>query len=114
MQMPIEWENPREVSVTQRGIRRGPSIAEAFWAFHESRPDVYALLVLLAREVKATGQARYGMKALFERARWHYVIERRELGFVLNNNYTSHYARLIAQCEPDLEGFFELRRLRSE
>jgi len=29
----------------------------------------------------------------------------------LNNNYTSRYARLIMEQEPDLEGFFVTRGL---
>ena len=33
--------------------------------------------------------------------------------FKLNNDFTSRYARLIMQQEPDLEDFFEVRVLRS-
>jgi hypothetical protein len=33
--------------------------------------------------------------------------------FKLNNDFTSRYARLLMQSEPELDGFFEVRELRS-
>jgi hypothetical protein len=90
-----------------------PTITERFWEYHYAHPEVYELLVKLARDVKARGKTKYSMKAIFERARWHYHIERGEDGFVLNNDFTSHYARLIMEQEPDLDGFFDVRELRS-
>lgn len=91
-----------------------PSIAERFATYHRKHPEVYDLLVTFARDVKARGKSSYGMKAIFERARWHYHIEKGDEEFVLNNDFTAHYARLIEAQEPDLMDFFEKRRLRSE
>ena len=54
------------------------------------------------------------MKALFERVRWHVAIEQGDDVFKVNNNLTSHYARLIMTCEPDLAEFFETRELRAQ
>ena len=96
-------------------VPRAPrlSIAEHFEAFIEQRPDVYDLLVRLARDVKRRGVSDYGMKAVFERARWHFRIEKGEADFKLNNNYTALFARRIMEREPDLAGFFKTRERRS-
>jgi hypothetical protein len=101
-------------------IRRRPprekrqTIQERFEAFHRANPGVYTLLVELARDVKARGKSTYGMKAIFERARWFYHIERGDEDFKLNNSYTAFYSRIIMLQERDLEGFFTTREQRFE
>lgn len=88
-----------------------PTTAERFVAFHAENPHVYDVLVRLAREwVQRTGRRQLGMKALFERARWDLVISTTDPDFVLNNDYTAYYSRLIMAHEPDLAGIFALRR----
>jgi hypothetical protein len=109
----------QELGVRQRPRRSTlqvvrPTIQERFWEYHFAHPEVYELLVKLVRDVKARGKTKYSMKAIFERARWHYHIERGEGSFVLNNDFTAHYARLIMEQEPDLVGFFDVRELRSQ
>lgn len=89
------------------------SIADRFAVFHAEHPEVYVELVRLAREAKAAG-VRVGMKALWERLRWSFTVDRPSGKFKLNNVYTARYARLIMENEPDLRGLFETRRLRSE
>lgn len=106
-------EELRELPVTRRLPRdKAPSIAEQFWQFHCENPHVYDLLVKLARDVKARGKGSYGMKAIYERARWFYNIEKGDREFKLNNNFTAYYARLIMENEPDLQDFFETRKQR--
>lgn len=99
--------------MTQMVIPENQSkIEAAFWDFHESHPEVYAELVRLAREAKARGRDRIGMKMLFEIVRWNRLLTvRDEHGFRLNNNYTALYSRLIQQQEPDLDGMFATRKL---
>lgn len=93
---------------------RSGSIEEDFWAFHMANPQVYAGLVRLAREWRARrGSQRVGMKMLFEVLRWHVALTTQGDVFKLNNNYTSYYARLIMDREPDLDGVFEIRRLHA-
>lgn len=52
---------------------------------------------------------------VWERARWEFVMgtDDQSSDFKLNNNYHSRYARLIMEQEDDLDGFFDLRELRS-
>jgi hypothetical protein len=89
------------------------TLDEKFAAFHKANPHIYRILVNFCREVKGAGHDHYGIKAIFERARWFHHIElRSKEPFVLNNNFTSRYARAIMMCEPDLKEFFEVRKLR--
>jgi hypothetical protein len=89
--------------------------AKAFAAFHEDNPEVYTLLCRMARWLKDDkGLQKCGMKMLFERLRWLYLIQTKGGKYKLNNNYTSHYARLLMEQEPDLVGFFEVRALAHE
>ena len=94
-------------------IDRSTTIAQKFCQYHEQNPEVYRTLVRLARQMKARGYRRVGIKMLFEVARYHLMLQTADPdGFKLNNNYTSRYARLIMESEPDLKGFFELRELK--
>jgi hypothetical protein len=91
------------------------SIDDQFASFHKNNPHVYQLLVTLARRAKSRGRNRIGIKMLYEVARWHFYLNAKdEDGYTLNNNYTSRYARLIEEKEPDLQGMFEFRKLRTE
>lgn len=88
------------------------NIAEAFRTFHRAHPEVYGLLVSLAREARRSGVDRYSIGALYEVARWKMRIAKTG-DFKLNNNYRSRYARLIMVQEPDLDGFFSVRDLKT-
>lgn len=89
----------------------GMTQAEAFVAFHERNPHVYENLRVLALEALAGGRKKIGMKFLFERLRWEYLIktDRPENEFRLNNNFTAYYARALMLGEPRLAEAFETR-----
>lgn len=96
----------------------GPNskIYRAFVDYHTANPDVYWTLVRLAREWKVAGHSKIGMKMLFEVTRWTFGLQPNKdpnEEFVLNNNYTAYYARLIMKHEKDLDGLFEIRELRT-
>jgi hypothetical protein len=88
----------------------------AFWSFDRHHPSVYRMLVHLARGLKKQGFKSYSMDALFHRVRWHHYVKRNrsQEAFRLNDWYTSFYARLIMEREPDLVDFFEIRKQRSK
>lgn len=90
-----------------------PSIEHRFREFHSKNPHVYQRLVELARELRAKGYKRAGIGMLYEVLRWQTMIKTVGEDYKLNDNYRSRYARLIMEKEPDLEGFFEKRRLHS-
>jgi len=87
----------------------GETIEERFASFHAQNPHVYRAICILARELTGKGATRLGMKMLFEYLR---VSSLRTSGrdFKLNNSYTSRYARLVVDAEPDLAPLFELRQ----
>lgn len=91
------------------------SIQQSFEDFDRAHPEVFEYLVRLAFDVYQRGFRHYGMKAFWERMRWHFQIEQ-DMGeeFKLNNNYTSRYVRKIIVKHPELEDLFELRVLRAE
>jgi hypothetical protein len=123
-QLTLDQVSRRAENLQDLGIRRRPrrstlrvvqpTIGERFATWIACHPEVYDLAVKLSRQVKARGKTQYSMKAIWEIMRWHYHIERGDEEFVLNNDFTSHLARLIEEREPDLKGFFEKRRLRSQ
>jgi hydrogenase maturation factor len=88
----------------------------AFQQFHVENPEVYRQLVRLARQWKAAGKAKLGIKTLFEKLRWEWHVSgiADSEGYKLNNNYTALYARMIMDREADLKGLFETRSLASE
>lgn len=92
-----------------------PTIEEQFQAFHQTNPNVFFELIGLAEQLRRAGHMRGSMKMLFEVLRWERMIQTDDPSseFKLNNNYTSHYARLIIDTHPRFEGFFELRSLRN-
>lgn len=92
-----------------QAVVRRDTMQETFEDFHSANPHVYEYLREYALMVKRTGR-RIGMKALFERLRWDYMVSTTSsTGFKLNNNYTAFYARLLMETEPALRGFFETR-----
>lgn len=96
------------------GPKPGSTIEHDFRDFHAQNPEVYDRLVELARQWKLRrGNAKLGIKMLWEVLRWETALHTRGDDFRLNNNFTSYYARLIMEREPDLEGVFELRRLHT-
>ena len=81
--------------------------------FIAENPHVWKKFRMLACKLKAKGVDRWSCKNLFEVLRWDHAITSNSSAdsFVLNNNYTSRFARRLLE-EEDFEGFFEVRRLR--
>jgi hypothetical protein len=95
--------------------QRDLTIDERFAKFHRENPLIYRKLVNLCREVKGAGHDHYSVKALFERLRWwHHIELKSKEPFLLNNDFTARYSRAIMLFEPDLAGFFEVRKLRAK
>lgn len=91
------------------------TIEESFLSFHAANPHVYRNLVTMARDLAKKGRKRIGIKMLFESLRWRYMLETDDPSsdYKLNNNYTSRYARLIAENESDLANIFQTRELKA-
>lgn len=101
-------------AIVQPQYAKEATIQERFEAFHAANPQVYEALVGLVMEMRQRGVKKYGMKGLFEILRWRYVMQTQGDEYRLNNIYTSRYCRKMITEYPELEGFFELRELKSE
>lgn len=88
-------------------------LEEKFQEFHAKNPHVYDNLVRLAEDLKARGHRKIGIQMLFEVIRWQSMLKTTDKDFKLNNNYAAYYARLIMDRNVHLDGFFEIRELRS-
>lgn len=102
----------KPVSAEAASLRR-PTIEERFADYHAANPHVYAEMVRLAREAKASGRVRVGAKELAEVCRWQLRLRTKGGDYAVNNTFVSRYARLIQEQEPDLAGLFEVRRKRA-
>ncbi|MBO9522336.1 MAG: hypothetical protein J7518_12435 [Nocardioidaceae bacterium] len=89
------------------------SLVDRFAAFHDANPHVADALEHLAAQW-LTHRDHVGMKALFERLRWESGIRTEGDPYVLNNNYTAYYARLLIDRRPEWASAFRLRELKSE
>ena len=109
------WLQPLAMHLFDQENAVDPTIEEQFNAFHETNPVVLDELIELADELLLHGYNRGSMKMLFEVLRWERMLKTDDPSseFKLNNNYTSHYARLVARTHPRFEEFFETRNLRS-
>lgn len=86
-----------------------------FAEFNQANPHVYWTLLRLAREARARGRTKVGIKMLYEVCRWEMTLQTSgDEEYKLNNNFTSRYARLLMQHNPELAGFFEIRAMASE
>ena len=88
-----------------------PTHREAAEQFAAANPDLMRWFSTEAHRYLADGR-RLGMKALVEAARWEYHRIHRIGEFRLNNNWTSHLARILIEQSPDLADVFSLREIR--
>ncbi len=88
-------------------------IEERFHQFHAANPQVYRALRSLALPLAHAGRKRIGVKMLWETLRYSYSIVTDGSDYKLDNSYTSRYARLLMDQEPELRGLIETRVLRA-
>ena len=91
------------------------TIQEKFEEFDKKHPEVWDLFVRFANELWNAGRTRYSARTIIHRIRWHYDVNKQlDGGFKINNNFSSRYARKLAEQQSDKFGsFFELRELKS-
>jgi hypothetical protein len=90
------------------------TIEQKFKNFHAANPHVYAKVRELAFTVKARGDRRFGMKAVFEQLRWLSAFDTTNDLFKLNNDFTAYYTRLLLKDEPELRAVFTTRRSQAD
>lgn len=88
-----------------------PTVEERFEAYHAENPHVYQQFKTFALQ-SAARRPRFSARAIFHRMRWQSMIEGND-EFKINNNYSPYYARMFEDEYPDMEGFFEKRKVQS-
>lgn len=86
--------------------------SKAFLQFHKAHPEVYDELLRMSLRLLQVGHKHYSIKSLIEVLRWERarIMGERDFNkYLINNNYTAFYARLLMRKEPRLYGFFILR-----
>ena len=90
------------------------TLDEKFFKYHEANPQVYSLFLGFVKKARSAGHKHYSIDAIMHQVRWHMNVETRDSeGFKMNNNYTSRYARLLVKLQPNLDGFFRNRKLKT-
>lgn len=102
----IDWKAVRSGTLQQRYNR---------WRRSPDGQTVIDAVIAAALRLKRRGYSHYGIAALFEGARYTYALRvgPDAEGFKLNNSWRSRLAREIMRDVPELEGFFELRELKT-
>lgn len=94
---------------------------ERFDEFHAANPHVYTLFKRYAYELITAGHRKLSSKLIVERVRWEALVSTTGSGwhvaagkpFLINNDFTAHYARKFAEDFPRLAGRFEFRTIRT-
>ena len=91
------------------------TLEERFREFVAKNPGVYRHLVSMAHELRRKGHTKIGIGMLFEVLRWQSMLSTSDPSstFKLNNSYRSRFARLIMENEPELDGIFDTRVLKT-
>jgi len=87
------------------------TVKERFEQFHADNPHVYDVLVSISREGRRRGLEQWSIAGAFEVARYERRFSTTDESFKIRNDFKPHYARLIMEREPDLDGFFATREL---
>ena len=84
---------------------------EAFRTHHRANPAIWELFAEYAKKIQQAGHKKYSAKAIMERVRWHYDEQKGPAvdGFIINNSFTSYYARLLVVADPSFKDFFDFR-----
>lgn len=86
---------------------------EQFIKYHNEHPDVFRHFKATAHEIKSYSD-KSSSKAIFEIIRYKRGMREGKDGFLVNNNFTSLYSRLLAAVDPDFANFFRFRGIKSQ
>ena len=87
------------------------TIDDRFAEWCAINPSIVRLYLKFAREAKASGRQRYGVKAIQERVRWECDVNlKKNSPFKVNNDYAAPMSRLLVSLDPSLSGMFAFRK----
>jgi hypothetical protein len=95
---------------------KGLSKLERFELYHELNPKVYSALRGMALDLSRRGRKKFAICMLTENLRWNYMMRTDDpsSSFKFCDHYKPYYARMLMDNEPELDGVFNLKILRSK
>lgn len=91
----------------------GKTIPEAFEDYQYENPEIYRYFSKYAFELIHSGMKKISAKLIIERVRWEIIMETKPDRFKINNVFTSYYARLFVQHNPEHKNKFEFRKIKN-
>ncbi len=85
-----------------------------FCRFHEENPHVYERLRDMALKMLRNGHNIWGIRSMFVVLRFQADIETTGDSFKINERFAPWYARLLMRSEPELRGFFSLKKAEAD
>ena len=92
----------------------GKTIKEAFDKFNKENPHVYHEFKEQVFKAVKKGRKKLSAKLIINWLRWNKIINTTGKPYKINDAFQSYYARHFLAEHPELDGIFELRRLRNE
>jgi hypothetical protein len=90
------------------------NLVAKFRRFHEANSDIYGQFVNLAFQMKRTGRKKYSAWTIINKIRWDQDSSTTGDVFMINNDFIALYARMAMYLNSELEGFFEMRRMKPD
>lgn len=82
--------------------------------YHAEHPEVFERFKAFAHRMRTAGRRWASADGILHLIRAEYWFERGDAEFMINDVCSSFYARKLIAEEPIFEGFFELRKTRTE
>lgn len=89
------------------------TIEERFDIYINESPDIWEAFKTFAHSARAKGFKKYSATALFQIIRWESGAAGSD-SYKVNNSYHPYFARKLMAEDSSFEGFFELRRVKSD
>ena len=85
-----------------------------FRAYNNTNPQLYNLMEKFALEAHRANRKRFSIWMIANRVRWYTQIETTGQEFKVSNDYLALYARLIVVRNPQLDGLFQFKQMKSD
>ena len=84
-----------------------------FKAFHEKNPDIYDMFYRFTVDARNANREYFSHWMIAQRIRWYTTVETTGKEFKLSNDYIALYARLVIWQNPQWEGFFKFKKMKT-
>jgi len=85
-----------------------------FKAYHNANPHIFREFIRNAMEMKASGRTKSSAWLIINKIRWdHHISTDGQETFKISNDYIALYPRLLIYNRPEFDGFFTLKKMKS-